>query len=134
MPICEGARHALGDSAKLWPQHYTTPPRSAPSTPTSQPPDPVIAQVFAGITLALCAALFVRLLIGERRRSRLDAVLRRAARALRHRLLAMWHWRARREASKRAAEEAIRRAKGGTWEGNVYKPRSFRKPPRDKMH
>ena len=35
---------------------------------------------------------------------------------------------------KRVAEEAIRRAKGGTWEGNVYKPRSFRKPPRDKMH
>ena len=133
MPICEGARHAPGDSAKLWPQH---PHRTAPHRSASQPahPNPVIAQVFAGITLALCAALFVRLLIGERRRSRLDAVLRRAARALRHRLLAMWYWRARREASKRAAEEAIRRAKGGTWEGNVYKPRSFRKPPRDEMH
>ena len=94
----------------------------------------MITQVFAGITLALCAALFVRLLIGERRRYRLDSALRRAWRALRHHALAAWHWRARREASKRAAEEAIRRAKGGTWEGNVYKPRSFRKPPRDKMH
>ena len=94
----------------------------------------MITQVLAGITLALCAALFVRLLIGERRRYRLDSALRRAWLALRHHALAAWHWRARREASKRAAEEAIRRAKGGTWEGNVYKPRSFRKPPRDKMH
>ena len=94
----------------------------------------MIAQVFAGIGLALCAALFVRLLIGERRRYRLDAALRRAGRALRHIALAAWHWRARRKASKRVAEEAIRRAKGGTWEGNLYKPRSFRKPPCDKMH
>lgn len=94
----------------------------------------MINQVFAGITLALCAALFVRLLIGERRRWRLDAALRRFALASRHHALRLWHWRARRAASKRVAEEAIRRAKGGAWEGNVYKPRSFRKPPRDKMH
>jgi hypothetical protein len=43
--------------------------------------------------------------------------------------------RHRREAA-RAAEEAIKRARerGGEWDGNVYKPKSFRKPPRDKMH
>ncbi len=26
------------------------------------------------------------------------------------------------------------RKRDGEWEGNVYKPKSFRKPPRDKMH
>jgi hypothetical protein len=43
--------------------------------------------------------------------------------------------RHRREAA-RVAEEAIKRARerGGEWDGNVYKPKSFRKPPRDKMH
>ena len=96
--------------------------------------NPVIEHVLAGITLALCAGLFLRLLIGARRRAWLDAALRRAATTGRRHVLQVWHWRAQREASRRAAEEAIRRAKGGTWEGNVYKPRSFRKPPRDKMH
>jgi hypothetical protein len=33
------------------------------------------------------------------------------------------------------ADEAIRRARGEVErEGNVYKPKSFKKPPRDKMH
>jgi len=43
--------------------------------------------------------------------------------------------RHRREAA-RVADEAIERARKhrGEWEGNVYKPESFRKPPRDKMH
>jgi hypothetical protein len=36
----------------------------------------------------------------------------------------------------RVADEAIKRARqrDGEWDGNVYKPKSFRKPPRDKMH
>ena len=42
--------------------------------------------------------------------------------------------RHRREAM-RVADEAIKRARDrGEWDGNVYKPKSFRKPPRDKMH
>lgn len=103
----------------------------------------MIERVFAAIVIAVCAVLLVRLLIGERRRSRFDAAARRVWAALRrfgllmHRkLLSLWHWRSSRRLAAQAAEEAIRRARSadGSWDGNVYKPKSFRKPPRDKMH
>jgi hypothetical protein len=48
----------------------------------------------------------------------------------------MWHWRSAKRAAAKAAEDAIRRARqkdGGEWEGNVYKPKAFRKPP-NKLH
>ena len=98
----------------------------------------MIEQLLAAVVLAVCVLLFARLLIGARRRRRLDAALhslagtgRRALRSTR----SAWRWRAAQRSSKQAADEAIRRAReGGTWEGNVYKPKSFRKPPRDKMH
>jgi hypothetical protein len=103
----------------------------------------VFQQVFAGLVLVVCALLLVRLVIGERRRYRFDAAarrlwltLRRLALSLQRRLLSLWHWRSARRQAAQAAEEAIRRARGaeGSWDGNVYKPKSFRKPPRDKMH
>jgi hypothetical protein len=95
----------------------------------------MIEKSFAAVVLAVCVLLFVRLLIGARYRHRLDAALRRAAFAARRTARTAWRWPAARHASKQAADEAIRRAReGGTWEGNVYKPKSFRKPPRDKMH
>ena len=103
----------------------------------------MIERLIAAVVLAVCALLFVRLAIGERHRQRLDAALRSVAHASRRALRsarAAWHWRAIRRTSKKAADEAIRRARdggtrdGGTWDGNVYKPKSFRKPPRDKMH
>jgi hypothetical protein len=47
----------------------------------------------------------------------------------------LYRWRASRKTAERVAEEAIRRAReNGTWEGNVYKPKSFKRPPRDKLH
>jgi hypothetical protein len=95
----------------------------------------VIEKLFAAAVLAVCAVLFVRLLIGARHRRRLDAALRGAAQAGRRAVGTAWHWRAARRTSKEAADEVIRRARdGGTWDGNVYRPKSFRKPPRDKMH
>lgn len=89
-------------------------------------------RVLAALALATCAVLLVRLVIGERRRARVDAALRRAWRAVRD---IAGSARRRREAA-RVAEEAIKRARSrrGEWDGNVYKPKSFRKPPRDKMH
>ena len=89
-------------------------------------------RVLAAIIVAVCAVLLVRLVIGARRRARLDAALRRAWRAVRGVAMSARH---RREAA-RVAEEAIERARqrSGEWDGNVYKPKSFRKPPRDKMH
>lgn len=103
----------------------------------------VFQQIFAGLVLAACALLLVRLVIGERRRYRFDAAarrlwftLRRFGLALYRKLLSLWHWRSSRRQAAQAAEEAIRRARSadGSWDGNVYKPKSFRKPPRDKMH
>lgn len=88
-------------------------------------------RVFAAIALAVCVLLFARLLIGARRRARVDAALHRAALATRHAFANIRH---RREAA-RVADEAIQRARNrGQWDGNVYTPKSFKKPPRDKMH
>ncbi len=100
-------------------------------------------QGLAGLTLAVCALLLLRLVIGERRRYRFDAAarrlwftLRRFGLSLQRKLLSLGHWRASRRQAAHAAEEAIRRARSadGSWDGNVYKPKSFRKPPRDKLH
>lgn len=95
-------------------------------------------RVFAAIALAVCALLLVRLVIGERRRWYFDAFWKRLWSRVRRAALAVWHWRdARREAARarEAAAEVIRRARDrGEWDGNVYTPKSFRKPPRDKMH
>ena len=93
-------------------------------------------KIIAALTLAACAVLLARLLMGETRRWRFDAAVRRGWFATRRRFLLMWHWRASRRAAARAADDAIRRARqkdGGEWDGNVYKPKSFRKPP-NKLH
>ncbi len=88
-------------------------------------------RVLAALVFAACIALLVRLAVGARLRARGDAELRRALRAARGMAMSIRH---RREAA-RAADAAIKRARErGEWDGNVYKPKSFRKPPRDKMH
>jgi hypothetical protein len=101
----------------------------------------MLERVFAVIALAVCLLLLVRLAIGTRRRYRLDAALRRAAHALQRPAAAWRRWRAARRAAQsaaqaaRIADEAIRRARErGAWDGNVYRPKSLRKPRRDKMH
>ena len=95
-------------------------------------------RVLAAIVIAVCVLLLLRLLIGERPRRKLDAALYRAGTRLRRSASSLRHWRrARRDAqhAARIADEAIRRARDrGDWDGNVYTPKSFRKPPRDKMH
>ncbi len=100
----------------------------------------MIERVLAGLVLAVCALLLLRLVIGERRRWRFDAALRRMGLRLRLGALRLqqgvshlWHWRARRRAAEAAAADAIERARGagswdGTRDGNVYKPKSFRRP------
>jgi hypothetical protein len=98
----------------------------------------VIEKIFAGVVLAICAVLMLRLLLGARRRARFDAGMRRTWFRTRSFADTAWHWRRRRREAQRVAEAAIRRARGqdangddrpdGEWEGNVYKPKSFRKP------
>ena len=93
-------------------------------------------KILAALTIATCAVLLLRLLLGKRRRARFDAAARRAWFATQRSALSVWHWRDRRRHAAKIAEETIRRARsaGTEREGNVYKPKSFRKPPKDKMH
>ncbi|GAP34482.1 hypothetical protein [Piscinibacter sakaiensis] len=93
--------------------------------------------ITAGVVLALCLFGLLRLLIGRSRRARLDAALRRGAAGLRWRAWRLWHARRLRREADEAAQAAIRRASGaregrdgrdGRWDGNVYAPKSFRKP------
>lgn len=95
-------------------------------------------RVFAAIALTVCVVLLLRLTMGVPRRYRFDAALRRIWLRLRRAGLRLWHWRTARRDAQRArevADEAIQRARDrGAWDGNVYTPKSFRKPPRDKMH
>jgi hypothetical protein len=97
-------------------------------------------RVFAALALVACALLLLRLAIGARRRARVDAAVRRMVRSVRRAgaglRTALRSVRHHREAA-REAEAVIERARkrsGGEWDGNVYRPKSFRKPPRDKMH
>jgi hypothetical protein len=95
----------------------------------------MIERVLAAVVLAVCAAMLLRLLIGQRRRYRLDAALRRSWFRLRHAAVSARRWRSSRREAARVANDAIRRAsRRGDWDGNVNTPKSFRKPPRDKMH
>jgi hypothetical protein len=90
---------------------------------------PAMAEkIFAGIVLAACAAMLLRMVIGWRRRAAFDAFWRRHTLALRIKLLRLWHWRSAQRRARRDAEEAIRRAREGEWDGNVYKPKSFKRP------
>jgi hypothetical protein len=95
----------------------------------------MIEKVLAGAVAALCIVFMLRLLVGAQRRAVLDARARLAWLRLRHGWLQLYHWRSSRKSAERLAEEAIRRARDeGQWDGNVYKPKSFKRPPRDKMH
>lgn len=85
--------------------------------------------LLAGLAVAVCAVLLVRLCLGVRLRVRFDAAMRRAWVACRLAALRIWHWRASRRSAARAADEAIERARRGVErDGNVYKPKSFRGP------
>jgi hypothetical protein len=89
----------------------------------------MIEQVFAGLVLAVCAVLLVRLVLGETRRRQFDAAMRRAWLASKRRALHVWHWRERKRLAEQAAADAIERARrAGEWDGNVYRPKSFREP------
>jgi hypothetical protein len=96
-------------------------------------------KILAVTILVVCVALMARLLAGPRLRLAIDAWARRVAHHARSTWLRIYHWRSSRSSHKTAkqvADEAIRRAREdqGTWEGNVYKPKTFKRPPRDKMH
>ena len=101
----------------------------------------LIEKVFAAAMLAVCLVLLARLFAGEHRRARFDAAW--------HAFQARWKRRLRRRSkaetetgharAERLAREAIdrarRRADGGSWDGNVYRPGSFaRKKKKRDLH
>jgi hypothetical protein len=102
----------------------------------------MIERIVAAAVLAVCAVLLARLLLNERRRYRFDMAMRHVWARLRRAAVTLWRApgaikqrRAAERHAEEAANDAIRRASGrGEWDGNVYRPKSFRKPPRDKMH
>ena len=119
----------------------------------------LIEKIWGLAVLATCALLLVRLLLGDARRDWLDGHLlrgwlavNRAARAVVTAVVTsvrrVWNAPAQRRRDKAAAQAAaeaaaalIARARdrarnrdGVEQDGNVYKPKSFRKPPPDTLH
>lgn len=92
--------------------------------------------LLAAAGLAICLVLIVRLGLPKPQQRRFDARLRQAWFATQAKTLQVWRWRRRRAQAGQAARDAIDRASGrtarsksdGVWKGNVYKPKSFRKP------
>jgi hypothetical protein len=70
----------------------------------------VIRIVLAGLIIAVCVALLLRLLLDPRRRARFDAWVRRSVGAVRTTVLRAWRWPSARRNAARAAREAIKRA------------------------
>lgn len=96
----------------------------------------MIEKVTAAFVACICILFMLRLLAGTKRQAAFDAWARLAWLRLKHGWLQLYHRRSSRKTAERIAQEAIRRARedDGHWDGNVYKPRSFKRPPRDKMH
>ena len=98
----------------------------------------LIEKVLGAIGFVVCVLLLVRMTLPVRRRQAFDASARRGwahTRQLGQRLLhagqrvLRWRPSSRRQAA-RVAEEAIERARRqkGEWDGNVYRPKSFKGP------
>ncbi len=86
--------------------------------------------IFAGLVLAACVVLLLRLVLSPTRRWQFDRAVMRAFERVRAGFGRLLRRRASSRAAARAADEAIRRARRGDLdrEGNVYRPRSFRRP------
>jgi len=96
----------------------------------------VLEKIFPAIVVFACLVMLLRLVLGERRRHLFDRGIARWTRSARARIELLFTWNAGRRRARRAADEAIRRARegGGEWDGNVYRPKSFDKTKDRKIH
>lgn len=94
----------------------------------------MIEKFFAALVVAVCVVMLLRLALGPARQQRFDRFFVGLWRTLRAWAIALWRWPRSRRQARELADDAIRRAREGTWEGNVYTPDQFKKPPKDKMH
>lgn len=96
-------------------------------------------KVLAAIVVAGCLVMLLRLGLGARRRQRFDSSIARWSRRTGAWFESIFTWNSSRRRARRVAEAAIRRARegartdAGEWDGNVYRPRSFKKKGR-KIH
>lgn len=95
----------------------------------------LIEKTFAAAIVAACLVLLLRLVLSPRQRARFDAGWHRFIAAVGRRGSALGgqgsaEARAEREAGK-AIDRARRTAAGGEWDGNVYRPKSFKRKKRD---
>jgi hypothetical protein len=81
----------------------------------------VIETILASVGLAICIGMLIRLGLNSTRQRKLDRLLSIVA--------AVLLYFPRKMRAARGAAQAIRRAKQqGDWDGNVYTPKSFRRP------
>ncbi|MEO6362483.1 MAG: hypothetical protein ABIO71_04580 [Caldimonas sp.] len=98
----------------------------------------LIEKTFAFAIVAACLVLLLRLALSSPRRDRFDAGWRRLIAAVARKGAALRghrgaEARAGREAGK-AIERARRTAAGGEWDGNVYRPKSFKQKKKRDLH
>ncbi|MDN3922483.1 hypothetical protein [Roseateles violae] len=106
----------------------------------------MIEKFLAALVLLICIALALRMALPAAQQRRLDERLRRLGRGLQSGWQRARRWRTRRasaaehRAAAAEAEAAIRRARAGSkmvdgeWDGNVYRPKSFKGRKRDKRN
>lgn len=90
---------------------------------------PLIEKIVALTIAAACLVMLVRLLLGERRRQRLDSAVIGHWRRASTWVVKGWRWRVSRKKAAKEAQAVINRARTrGDWEGNVFRPKTFQKP------
>ena len=89
-----------------------------------------VQNLLAGAIGVACLALLAHQFLPARLRYRFDARLARMGRALSEWGRRVVRWPSAQQTARREAEAAIRRAREKACEqdGNVYRPKSFRKP------
>ncbi len=93
----------------------------------------MLEKIFAATIVAGCLVMLLRVVLGTHRRGRFDAALRRWSQRIGAGIDATVAWPTARRRARRETAAAIRRARdGGDWDGNVYRPKSFK--DKRKMH
>lgn len=89
----------------------------------------LIEKTIALSIAAACLVMLVRLMIGSRRRDRLDHAVVGRWRRYSTWVVKTWRWRVSKKKAAKEAQAVINRARTrGDWDGNVFRPKSFQKP------
>ena len=86
----------------------------------------MLEKIFAATIVAGCLVMLLRVVLGPRRRQTFDRGIARWSRRIRARLEGLFTWNSGR---RRARDGAA-----GEWDGNVYRPKSFKTKKDRKIH